>query len=332
MHVGLNGACRAHDPGQAHPDRPHRLDVIETAVADHDAVTWASPFAARRSAVEQIHDTAYVDELEAFCADGGGPWDPDTVASRDTWRASLAAAGVAQWVAERALTAAPGSGSPFGLTRPPGHHAMYDTAMGFCFFNNVALAAETLRRDHGVDRVGIVDWDVHHANGTEEYVIDREGVALVSLHQRGLYPGTGSLLGEGHDRVLNVPLPSDLDDGGYLRAFEAAVEPAMRGFDPAVVLVSCGFDAHQADVLATQRLSTDGYALLADAVRRLAEAVDAGVGLVLEGGYQLDVLGDCARAVVDGFAGEVPDRPSSGAAPLLEDTLAHAGEHPLVAD
>lgn len=330
MRIGLHDACRAHDPGRSHPDSQGRLDALERALREHPATTWTSPFAARRSAIEQVHDPAYLDELETFCADGGGPWDADTVASPETWRAALAAAGVAEWVAEASASTTPGSASPFGLCRPPGHHAMYDDAMGFCFFNNVAIAAEALRTDHGVDRVGIIDWDVHHANGTESYVIDREGVALVSLHQRGIYPGTGTFRGERHDRVLNVPLPSDLRDGDYLRVFESVVTPAMVSFNPEVILVSCGFDAHVGDVLSSQRLSTDGYGLLAGATIDLAEACDAGVGLVLEGGYALDVIGNCARAVVDAFAGDVPTRPEMDDDERLGTAIAQASSHPLL--
>lgn len=330
MRVGLHNACRGHNPGRAHPDSPGRLEALERALRNHPAVAWASPFAARRSAVEAVHDPDYLDELEVFCADGGGPWDPDTVASPETWRAALASAGVAQWVAEAAVSTAPGAHTPFGLCRPPGHHAMYDTAMGFCFFNNVAIAAETLLADHGVDRVGIIDWDVHHANGTEAYVIDRDDVALVSLHQRGLYPGTGTFRSERHERVLNVPLPSDLDDAAYLRAFEDAVVPAMTGFDPEVLLVSCGFDAHTGDVLASQRVSADGFGLLADAARCLAADLEVGIGLVLEGGYALDIIGNCATAVVDAFAGDPPERPPRSDDDRLATALGQIRGHPLI--
>ncbi len=330
MRVGLHTACKAHDPGPTHPDTTGRLEIIERALQGVESVTWESPFAARRAAVQQVHDPSYLDKLEAFCDAGGGPWDADTVASPETWRASLAAAGVAQWVAEEAYTTAPGTRTPFGLTRPPGHHAMYDDAMGFCFFNNVAIAAETLRRDHGAGRVAILDWDVHHANGTEEYVTNTEGTALVSLHQRGLYPGTGTFSSEGHDRALNVPLPSDLGDAGYLRAMEEVVEPALTSFDPAVVLVSCGFDAHQYDVLASQRLTEDGYGLLGDAVKRVAEDLDSGIGFVLEGGYSLDVIGGCATSLVDAFAGDVPNRPPPETDDRLDDAIARARAHPLI--
>lgn len=331
MRIGLHSACRDHDPGRAHPDSSARLTAIERALDDHPTASWESPFAARRSAIETVHDPAYLDKLEAFCADGGGPWDPDTVASPETWRAALAAAGVSQWVAEGAVSSDPGPRTPFGLCRPPGHHAMYDTAMGFCFFNNVAIAAQTLFDDHGIERVGIIDWDVHHANGTESYAIDREGVALVSLHQRGLYPGTGTLRSESHDRVLNVPLPSDLGDADYLRAVEVAVAPAMRTFEPEVILVSCGFDAHIRDVLASQRLSSGGFGLLADATRQLSRELDAGCGVVLEGGYALDIIGNCARSVVDAFSGNIPDRPDESVDERLDDALAQVGSHPLLA-
>lgn len=332
MRIGLHDACRAHDPGPAHPDAKGRLEALERALENHPSVTWESPFAARRSAVEQVHDPEYLDELEAFCADGGGPWDTDTVASAETWRASLAAAGVAQWVAECALEATPGSNTPFGLTRPPGHHAMYDDAMGFCFFNNVALAAETLSRDHDIDRIAIVDWDVHHANGTEEYVINRDDIALISLHQEHLYPGTGTFSSEIHDLALNVPLPSDLGDAGYLRTMEEVVEPALTAFEPEAILVSCGFDAHSHDVLASQQLSTEGYALLGDAIKRFALDLDAALGFVLEGGYAIDVIGSCAVALVDAFSGSVPERPVERTNPRLTAAIDQARAHPIIGE
>lgn len=330
MRIGLHDACREHDPGPAHPDAKGRLEVLERHLRDHPAVEWTSPYAARRTAVETVHDPTYLDDLEAFCADGGGPWDADTVASPGTWPASLAAAGVAQWVAVEALETPPGRDTPFGLARPPGHHAMHADAMGFCFFNNVAIAAETLKRDYDVERVAILDWDVHHANGTEEYVINTDGVALISLHQQGLYPGTGSFASEIHECALNVPLPSDLGDAEYLLAIEEVVKPALETFGPDVILVSCGFDAHSHDVLASQQLSTTGYGLLADAIAQEAENLGAGLGFVLEGGYALDVIGDCAVALVEGLGGDVPERPDITAEATVHEALELARNHPLL--
>ncbi|MFW6153522.1 MAG: histone deacetylase family protein, partial [Halobacteriota archaeon] len=205
-----------------------------------------------------------------------------------------------------------------------------DDAMGFCFVNNVAVAAEGVLAKGRADRVGIVDWDAHHANGTQQYVTDQPDAALVSLHQAGLYPGTGRLEATDTDRVVNVALPADLGDAAYLEAFDRTVVPAMSAFDPDVVLVSCGFDPHAKDVLASQRLTADGFGLLAGAVCELADALDAGVGVVLEGGYSLDVIGDCAVAMAEAFAGDVPPRPAYTTNRQLEAVIAEVERHPLV--
>lgn len=330
MLVGMNEVCKRHNPGRVHPDQPGRLTVIERALAECDHTAWSEPNPARRDDIERVHDVRYLDELHAFCTGGGGPWDPDTVASEETWSASLASAGLAIWAARRATKTPPGAETPFALCRPPGHHARADDAMGFCFFNNVAIAAASLLDEGMVERIGIIDWDAHHANGTQQYVQRQPSTALVSLHQRGLYPGTGRLESTDVERILNVPLPSDLGDAEYLHAFEQTVAPAMRAYGPDVLLVSCGFDIHRKDLLASQEVTCDGFGLLADGVKRLARELDVGVGFVLEGGYAMDVLGECATAIADAFAGHVPERPAYHADRRLEEVLEQTGAHPLI--
>lgn len=331
MYVGMNEACRRHDPGRVHPDQPGRLTVIEQAFAACEHTQWAEPHPASRDDIELVHDHAYLDDLRRFCADGGGPWDPDTVASEATWPASLASAGLAIWAAEEAVETSPGIDTPFALCRPPGHHALADDAMGFCFFNNIAVAAASLLDAGAVSRVGIIDWDAHHANGTQQFVQHQPGTSLVSMHQRGLYPGTGRLESANTDRVVNVPLPSDLGDGAYLHAFERTVVPAMTAFDPDVLLVSCGFDIHAKDLLASQELTSDGFGLLADAVQSLATSLGVGVGFVLEGGYAIDILGVCTTAIADACAGDVPPRPVYNVDQRLEEVLNKTDAHPLIA-
>ncbi len=327
MDVGVHEDCAAHDPGPSHPDVPERLRILREALAERADTTMHPVEPASREAVEFVHDPAYLDELEAFCADGGGAWDPDTIATPETWPASFASAGIAQWVAQTAAPDRPGSATPFGLSRPPGHHARYDDAMGFCFFNNVAVGADTALRRTDADRVAIVDWDVHHANGTQEFVQRRANTALVSMHERGIYPGTG--LETDHDRIVNVPLPSDLDDETYLGVFQATVAPSIRAFDPDLLLVSCGFDAHHRDVLASQQLTPAGYGALTGAVQEVAATVDAGVGFVLEGGYALEVLEACITAVADACAGDVPPiEPRRDE--RVRSVLQQVGEHALV--
>ena len=214
--------------------------------------------------------------------------DPDTVASETSWEAALLAAGCAIEAAER---------GGFALVRPPGHHALAARAMGFCLVNNIAVAARHAQAELGIERVAIVDWDVHHGNGTEAIFRGDESVFFVSLHQWPFYPGTGGP-GEGDETTLNVPLPAGSGDEDYLRALDELVTPAVRGFDPELVLVSAGFDAHVDDPLAGMRVSADGFRELA---RRSAE-LGPRVAAVLEGGYDPGTLPALVAAALEGLS------------------------------
>ena len=214
--------------------------------------------------------------------------DPDTVASETSWEAALLAAGCAIEAAER---------GGFALVRPPGHHALAARAMGFCLVNNIAVAARHAQAELGIERVAIVDWDVHHGNGTEAIFRGDESVFFVSLHQWPFYPGTGGP-GEGDETTLNVPLPAGSGDEDYLRALDELVTPAVRGFDPELVLVSAGFDAHVDDPLAGMSVSADGFRELA---RRSAE-LGPRVAAVLEGGYDPGTLPALVAAALEGLS------------------------------
>jgi acetoin utilization deacetylase AcuC-like enzyme len=216
-----------------------------------------------------------------------GVLDPDTICTETTYEAALLAAGAAIEAVRR---------NGFALARPPGHHAERNRAMGFCIFDSIAVAARWAQAEMGLERIAIVDWDVHHGNGTEDLLGTDPGMLFVSLHQWPLYPGTGGPDDQG-ETVVNIPLPAGSGDADYLEAWRTA-EAAVRRFEPELVLVSCGFDAHVDDPLAGMALTATGFHELAARAARLAPRVAA----VLEGGYNLRTLPVLVEAALDGFA------------------------------
>ena len=214
--------------------------------------------------------------------------DGDTVCTETTYEAALLAAGAAIEAVRR---------GGFALARPPGNHAECDRAMGFCLFDNIAIAARWAQAELGIGRVAIVDWDVHHGNGTQDIVADDPTILFVSLHQWPLYPGTGGPYEQG-ETFVNFPLPPGTGDDGYLDAW-TTVDRAVRRFEPELLLVSAGFDAHAEDPLADMEVTADGFAELA----RRASALAPRVAAVLEGGYNLRTLPDLVAAALDGFHG-----------------------------
>jgi acetoin utilization deacetylase AcuC-like enzyme len=309
MQFGYSETCLDHDTGARHPETPDRLRAVRRQLARRHGVEYVSADPASAESVSIVHDDGYIDDLRSFCAEGGGDWDPDTVASSGTWKAALTSAGLAQWAAERALAGDDGRETPFSLGRPPGHHAVADNAMGFCFFNNAAVAAGTAIARGDADRVAIFDWDVHHGNGTQDIFYDREDVFYASIHEKGLFPGTGAVdevgTGAGEGTTLNVPLRSGAGDADCLAAFET-IATAIERFDADLLLVSAGFDAHRHDPISRLRVSTEGYALLTDRVREVAGEMGAALAFVLEGGYGLDTLSESVATVHETFDGRTP--------------------------
>jgi acetoin utilization deacetylase AcuC-like enzyme len=247
-----------------------------------------------------VHPAAYVDEVRFMSERGGGAFDPDTIASEGTYQAALHAAGGAVAMVE-ALVGGEASVGFCGL-RPPGHHAEPRVAMGFCFFNNVAVAARHALDALGLERVLVLDWDVHHGNGTNDVFHSSREVLFASIHQYPWYPGTGPLSdvgsGDGEGFSINLPVPSGAGDDVWLSLVEHVVVPAAREFEPQLILVSAGFDAHRDDPLGMCTLDVSSFAAMALWMRSLADDLGVPIGGVLEGGYDLRALASsCAAAL-----------------------------------
>lgn len=295
-----------HQPGDDHAERPARLDAILDRLAGHGpAARWLAPDEAGDDALRAVHDAAWVAELRAL--EGRyAVLDEDTAASPGTALATRLAAGAAI----AAVDAAIGGDRAFALVRPPGHHARPGEAMGFCLANNVAIAAAHARA-RGIDRVLVVDWDVHHGNGTQEIFEARDDVVVASVHRWPFWPGTGLAgevgVGAGRGATVNVPLPEGLGDGDYAAVFDRVLAPVVDAVRPGLILVSAGFDPHRDDPIGDQRVTEDGFAALCGRVVAWADAYAGGrVALVLEGGYDLDGLARSVEACARVLAGATP--------------------------
>jgi acetoin utilization deacetylase AcuC-like enzyme len=321
-------ACLEHDPRvhmPTHPDTPERLLAIERELEASDwlALERREAPAASEAQLELVHSTRLVAHIRELAHAGGGEIDADTFVGEPSYRAALHAAGGACAMARALMGGEAQLG--FCAVRPSGHHAEPDRAMGFCLFNNVALAAE-LAIELGAERVLILDWDVHHGNGTAEAFRRRADVLFASIHQAGIYPGTGALSdvgsGAGEGYTLNLPVPGGSQEELWLSLIEHIVLPAAREFEPRLVLVSAGFDAHREDPLAGCRLEDGSFAEMARHVRDFAERVDAPLGVVLEGGYEPAALARCVRETLTALAGSQPPHAGAPEAPLTSRAAA----------
>jgi acetoin utilization deacetylase AcuC-like enzyme len=304
-------ACLAHDPETVmpgHPERPQRLLAIEAALAERDWLGWERREAptASEEELELVHSRAHVRGIRQLCAEGGGAIDPDTYAVEASWEAARRAAGAACAMVRALLSGEAEAG--FCGTRPAGHHAEAERAMGFCLFDNVAVAAELAIRELGVERVLIVDWDVHHGNGTAEIFRRRADVLVANIHQSGIFPGTGALSDVGSEPgegfTVNLPVPAGAEEDLWLSLLEHVVVPVGIEFAPQLVLVSAGFDGHRADPLANCLLEAGSYAQMACHVREMAKRSGAPVGAVLEGGYDVAALAESVTATLAALGGE----------------------------
>ena len=300
-------ACLDHDTGAYHPECADRLRSVLGALEAEEFATLQREEAPRATAeqVLRVHARDYVDFIRSSVPGEGAHvhLDPDTVISHGSWEAALRAAGAT--VAAVDAVAAGQCRNAFCAVRPPGHHAESSAAMGFCLFNNVAIGALHARAVHGLQRVAVIDFDVHHGNGTQEAFFNDPDLFYASTHQLGIYPGTGFRQELGcANNILNVPLPTGTDSQPWRAAVESQIFSRLRLFKPDFILISAGFDAHAADPMAHMRLTADDYYWVADQLCGLAREMCGGrVVSVLEGGYDLRALAQSAAAHVRGLMG-----------------------------
>jgi acetoin utilization deacetylase AcuC-like enzyme len=313
-----------HDPGPGHPERPDRLRAIE-AVLSLRTQTHARIEAARAASEEQIarvHTFEHIAKVGELTGQYGS-LDPDTHVSPESVRAAVLAAGAATQAIDAVCTGA--VANAFALVRPPGHHAVAGRPMGFCLFNNIAIAAKHAKAAHGKQRIAIIDWDVHHGNGTESIFYDTDDVLFFSVHQAPLYPGTGearaSGKGAGLGYTVNVPLQAGAGDGDYARVFREIIIPIAEQYEPDLVLVSAGFDAHRDDPLGGMELTESGFATLCGEVRGLATRRGCPLMLTLEGGYDLAGLAKSVHACIDVLTGDTPPEAEQSSSTRAEADL-----------
>ena len=284
-----------------HPERPDRLRALHQALdnADFAALQRVEAPLGEPGTALLAHPERYVETIrKAVPAEGLTRIDADTVASPGSWEAALRAIGAASAAIDAVVAGE--ANNAFAALRPPGHHAETARAMGFCLFNTVAIAARYAQKTHGLQRVAIVDWDVHHGNGTQEIFWTDPSVLYASTHQMPLFPGTGALRETGAGNIWNAPLAPGDGSERFRSAFRERILPALRDFRPDLVIISAGFDAHVRDPLASMQVSTNGFRQLMRVTKQWAgHLCDNRLVCLLEGGYDLTALGDSVAAVIE---------------------------------
>ena len=297
-----------HDTGQ-HPENASRLEAIISHLKQTQLIrqlTLIQPRAALIEELSSVHSEQHISHVQEVAQRGGGWLDADTVMSPDSYQAALYAAGGIIRATEDVMNRE--VDSAFALVRPPGHHATSQRAMGFCLFNNVAIATKYALDKYNLERIAIIDFDVHHGNGTQESFYDNPQVLYISTHESPFYPGTGNLdetgKGEAKGTTVNIPLPAGCGDAEYVTAFEQIIVPAVRRFNPQLILVSAGYDTHWADGLAMMQVSVSGFAQMVKIIKGLADELCSGrLVLTLEGGYNLTALAASVKATFDVLLG-----------------------------
>ena len=309
-----------HDTGQ-HIENASRLEAVISHLEQSglkEQLELIEPRAASVDELSLVHDKQYVAHIQDVAQRGGGWLDPDTVMSADSYQAAAYAAGGAISATEAVIDGE--VDSAFALVRPPGHHATPRQAMGFCLFNNVAIAAQYALTKYQLERVLIVDFDVHHGNGTQEAFYHNRQVLYISTHQSPFYPGTGGIgetgSGSAEGTTVNIPLPAGCGDAEYQAVFQQIIVPAARRFQPRLILVSAGYDSHQSDGLAYMQVSIDGFSRMVKIIKELADELCKGrLVFGLEGGYNLDTLTASIEATFKVLLGDIEIEDLSGESP-----------------